>query len=96
MLQLQKFLCIKTLFNALVAESVDAADLKSVEGNLVRVQVSPSAPIRKASLLGGFSNWIVRDWLELAKVPVHPKLQAGGSMPADKIRKLQGGEAKQS
>jgi hypothetical protein len=46
--------------------------------------------------LGGFFNWIVRDWLELAGVPVHPKLQAGGSMPADKIRKLQGGEAKQS
>lgn len=44
MLQLKKFLCIKTINNALVAESVDAADLKSVARKGVPVQVWPSAP----------------------------------------------------
>ena len=32
--------------NADVAEPVDATDLKSVEGNLVRVRVPPSAPLK--------------------------------------------------
>ena len=48
MLHLKNFLCIKSTNNALVAESVDAADLKSVGIYPVPVQVWPSAPIRKA------------------------------------------------
>jgi hypothetical protein len=38
---------IKAQDNADVAEPVDATDLKSVEGNLVRVRVPPSAPSRQ-------------------------------------------------
>ena len=33
-----------SIINGDVAESVDATDLKSVEGNFVRVQVPPSPP----------------------------------------------------
>ena len=39
--------------NALVAESVDAADLKSVGIYPVPVQVWPSAPIKKCFPSGG-------------------------------------------
>lgn len=46
MLQFKKILCIKCLVNALVAESVDAADLKSVVRKDVPVQVWPSAPMK--------------------------------------------------
>jgi hypothetical protein len=38
---------IKAQDNADVAEPVDATDLKSVEGDLVRVRVPPSAPSRR-------------------------------------------------
>ena len=34
-----------SIINGDVAESVDATDLKSVEGNFVRVQVPPSPPL---------------------------------------------------
>ena len=44
MLHLKIFLCIRFISNALVAESVDAADLKSVGIYPVPVQVWPSAP----------------------------------------------------
>ena len=44
MLHLKNFLCITFFSNALVAESVDAADLKSVGIYPVPVQVWPSAP----------------------------------------------------
>ena len=37
--------------NADVAEPVDATDLKSVEGDLVRVRVPPSAPIRSMTCM---------------------------------------------
>ena len=47
MLQLKNFLCINHSNDALVAESVDAADLKSVGIYPVPVQVRPSAPIVK-------------------------------------------------
>ena len=47
MLHLKIFLCINSLRDALVAESVDAADLKSVGIYPVPVQVWPSAPIGK-------------------------------------------------
>ena len=47
MLQIKKKLCIKNSNDALVAESVDAADLKSVGIYPVPVQVWPSAPIEK-------------------------------------------------
>ena len=47
MLQIKKKLCIKANSDALVAESVDAADLKSVGIYPVPVQVWPSAPIGK-------------------------------------------------
>ena len=48
MLQNKKNICIKLLDDALVAESVDAADLKSVGIYPVPVQVRPSAPIKKS------------------------------------------------
>lgn len=50
MLHLKNFLCIKSSSNALVAESVDAADLKSVGIYPVPVQVWPSAPTKKLPL----------------------------------------------
>ena len=43
-----------TINDALVAESVDAADLKSVGIYPVPVQVWPSAPIKNAFLQEGF------------------------------------------
>ena len=39
---------------ALVAEQVDAADLKSVGSNPVPVRFRPSAPTKKPPLAGGF------------------------------------------
>ena len=54
MLQFKFFLGIKSSSDALVAESVDAADLKSVGIYPVPVQVWPSAPIKKAFLKKAF------------------------------------------
>ena len=48
MLHLKNFLGINSFRDALVAESVDAADLKSVGIYPVPVQVWPSAPFKKA------------------------------------------------
>ena len=48
MLQFKFFLGIKSTSDALVAESVDAADLKSVGIYPVPVQVWPSAPFKEA------------------------------------------------
>ena len=39
---------------ALVAEQVDAADLKSVGSNPVPVRFRPSAPFLKSTFLGAF------------------------------------------
>ena len=58
MLQFKFFLGIKSVSDALVAESVDAADLKSVGIYPVPVQVWPSAPLKKPLLVRGFFNGI--------------------------------------
>ncbi|KKR19892.1 MAG: hypothetical protein UT48_C0027G0009, partial [Parcubacteria group bacterium GW2011_GWE2_39_37] len=42
------------VINAVVAESVYATDLKSVEGNFVRVRVPPTAQGKKSSFTGLF------------------------------------------
>ena len=42
--------------NADVAEPVDATDLKSVEGNLVRVRVPPSAPIKTMAYIATLAD----------------------------------------
>ena len=47
MLHLYNFICINISVDALVAELVDAADLKSVVRKDVPVQVRPSAPFIK-------------------------------------------------
>lgn len=56
MLQLYFFVCIRLSVDdfALVAELVDAADLKSVGSNPVPVRFRPSAPIKKRGLYGLF------------------------------------------
>ena len=59
MLHLKKKLCIRLFSNALVAESVDAADLKSVVRKDVPVQVWPSAPIFTTSFLRGCNFFII-------------------------------------
>ena len=51
MLHLCNFVCINISVDALVAELVDAADLKSVVRKDVPVQVRPSAPPLKQRLL---------------------------------------------
>ena len=53
-LQLFQKLCIRWLDYALVAEQVDAADLKSVGSNPVPVRFRPSAPIKKGILAMSF------------------------------------------
>ena len=50
MLHLLFFLCITISVDALVAEQVDAADLKSVGSNPVPVRFRPSAPFLKKHL----------------------------------------------
>ena len=56
MLHLYFFVCIKSLLRifALVAELVDAADLKSVGSNPVPVRFRPSAPIKKEVFMASF------------------------------------------
>ena len=54
MLQNKKNVCINLFSKALVAESVDAADLKSVGIYPVPVQVWPSAPNKKSTSKGAF------------------------------------------
>ena len=54
-LQLEKKICINEKGFALVAEQVDAADLKSVGSNPVPVRFRPSAPIKQGTLRGAFS-----------------------------------------
>lgn len=48
-----------------VSESADEADSKSVDGNIVRVQVPPPAKIRIASWVERrFGLFICLDWIE--------------------------------
>lgn len=53
MLHLLFFLCITIFVDALVAEQVDAADLKSVGRKAVPVRFRPSAPFIKKHLFQG-------------------------------------------
>lgn len=53
MLHLSIFLCITIFVDALVAEQVDAADLKSVGRKAVPVRFRPSAPFIKKHLSQG-------------------------------------------
>ena len=56
MLQLYFFVCIRLFVDdfALVAELVDAADLKSVGSNPVPVRFRPSAPIKNGTFMVSF------------------------------------------
>ena len=74
MLQLYFFVCIKSVLCdfALVAELVDAADLKSVEGNLVPVRFRPSAPIKKEVFRTSFFVGIIDRYIEPARCRFEP------------------------
>ena len=61
MLHLLFFLCITIFVDALVAEQVDAADLKSVGRKAVPVRFRPSAPFIKKHLFELYpKSWTVK------------------------------------
>ena len=57
---------------ALVAELVDAADLKSVGSNPVPVRFRPSAPIKKPPYMGGFFIGMINRVIEPAQCRFEP------------------------
>ena len=57
-------------FYALVAELVDAADLKSVGSNTVPVRFRPRAPIKNRGFIPLFFIGRIYQSIEAARVPV--------------------------